>query len=103
MLYDFDMSIGKRIKSARKRMVPKLTQEGLATLLGVTDKAVSGWERDEASPEIGKLGDIRRILRVTYVWLVEGGTSAPPAIDDPEVLLEDRMANILRKERRGAA
>lgn len=103
MLYDIVMTMGKRIKAARERIHPKMTQQALAAALGISDKAVSGWERDEASPELGKLGDLRQILRVTYVWLVDGGATSPPSPDDPEVLLEDRMVKLFRRERGDAA
>lgn len=95
--------MGKRIKAARERIRPKLTQQALATTLGISDKAVSGWERDEASPEYAKLPELRHILRVTYAWLMEGGATPPPSVDDPEVLIEDRMVNLFRKERDSAA
>lgn len=102
-LYNVEMTMGKRIQAARRRITPKLTQRALATALGVSDKAVSGWERDEASPEYSKMPDLRRILRVTYAWLMEGGDAPPPSVDDPEVLIEDRMVNLFRRERPGSA
>lgn len=98
-LYSAGMTLGRRIKAARERLEPKLTQQDLADRLGTTDKAVSGWERDKAVPEFAKMPELRRILRVTYAWLVEGHTAAPPDADDPEVLIEDRAINLYRKER----
>lgn len=71
---------------ARNRL--KLTQEQLAEKLGVSDKAVSGWERDEYPPESERFPALRRELKVTYAWLHEGG-GEPPAPDDPDVLMED--------------
>lgn len=97
------MSLGKRIKAARERLNPKMTQGKLADAFGISDKAVSGWERDVDIPDIGKVPELRRVLRVTYAWLLEGGNSPPPAIDDPEVLLEDRQVNLFRKEHRRVA
>lgn len=96
-------TMGKRIKKARSRLRPKLTQQALADKLGISDKAVSGWERDTSAPDSAKLSALRQILRVTYVWLHDGGTSPPPPADDSEVLLEDRAANLYRKERDSAA
>lgn len=98
VLYDIEMTIGKRIKTARERLIPKVTQGALGGRLGVSDKAVSGWERGEALPEATKFPELRQILRVTYAWLIEGGSTPPPAVDDAEVLLEDRALNLYRKE-----
>jgi transcriptional regulator with XRE-family HTH domain len=97
------MTLGKRIKAARSRLRPKLTQQALADKLGISDKAVSGWERDANLPDSNKLSDLRTILKVTYVWLIDGGNTAPPAVDDAEVLLEERAAKLYRRERDAAA
>ena len=97
------MTLGRRIKAARERLDPKMTQGKLADTFGITDKAVSGWERDKDIPDIGKMPELRRVLRVTYAWLMEGGNSPPPATDDPEVLIEDRAINLYRKEQRRVA
>lgn len=97
------MTLGKRIKAARERLNPKPTQEQLGDKLGVTDKAVSGWERDMAVPEHAKMPELRRVLCVTYAWLMEGGDTPPPAVDDPEVVMENRSINLLRKETRRVA
>jgi len=103
VLYNIEMSIGKRIKAARERLRPELTQQALAEALDVSDKAVSGWERDEASPKPAKYPELRRMLKVTYAWLLEGGDTPPPAVDDPEVLIEDRLVNLFRRERSRAS
>ena len=87
-LYNVEMTLGNRIKMARERLVPKPTQEDIAAVFNISDKAVSAWERDDAVPEPAKIPELRRILRVTYIWLFEG-TDAPPSPDDPEVLIED--------------
>jgi transcriptional regulator with XRE-family HTH domain len=65
-----------------------MTQAQLGAAFGISDKAVSGWERDKDIPEFAKLPVLRRTLRVTYAWLHEGD-GPPPAADAPEVLLED--------------
>jgi len=102
-LYSAAMTLGRRIKAARERLDPKMTQGKLADAFGISDKAVSGWERDKDIPDIAKMPELRRVLRVTYAWLMEGGNSPPPAIDDPEVLIEDRAINLYRKEDRRVA
>ena len=82
------MTLGQRIKAARERLDPKMTQKGLAERFGISDKAVSAWERDDTIPEPAKIPELRRILRVPYAWLFEGN-GAPPAVDAPEVAVED--------------
>ncbi len=64
------MSIGKRISEFRKER--GLTQVGLASAVGVTDKAVSKWERDISCPDIGLLSDIAKALGVTADELLQG-------------------------------
>lgn len=86
------MNIGIRIKLARERLSPEITQDALAEQLGVSDKAVSGWERG-GRPDSGRLPELRRILRVTYMWLLEG-TGDPPHPDDPQVRLEDLASEL---------
>ena len=52
-------TLGSSIRSLRIKK--KLTQAQLADILGVTDKAVSKWERDLSYPDIAlfpKLADI---------------------------------------------
>ena len=46
------MSIGTTIK--KLRIARKLTQEELASHLGITSKAVSQWECDRTSPDISQ-------------------------------------------------
>lgn len=82
------MTLGNRIRIARKRLKPEMTQKALADAFGISDKAVSAWERDETVPEPDKMPKLRRLLRVTYAWLYEG-TGAPPDPDDHEVRMED--------------
>lgn len=82
------MTLGKRIQRARKRLVPKMTQGALGARFGISDKAVSAWERDETEPEWNKIPELRRVLRVTYAWLLEGD-GQPPDQNDPRVLLDD--------------
>ncbi len=49
---------------AQKRREKGLTQDQLSELVGVTHQAVSKWERGEAMPDIGKIGDIAKALNV---------------------------------------
>jgi len=106
------MTLGKRIKEARERLRPKVTQAMVGMHFGVTDKAVSGWERDEAVPELDKIADLARILKVPANWLLEGRGS-PPAPDALESVLDrlnpadrallEAMAQTLLQQRGAAA
>lgn len=84
------MTLGQRIKTARERLRPKMTQPALAAVLGVTYQAVSEWERGDAKPEVDKIPMLRFKLRVTYAWL-HTGQDAPPDPNAPAVLLDDVM------------
>lgn len=101
VLYYVDMTIGKRIKLARE--LRGLGQEQVAKAAGTSKQSVHQWEQKGTRPDLDKLNKLREVLKVTFVWLLEGGDTPPPAADDPEVLLEDRMVKLLRRERSGAA
>ena len=58
-MYEFD-GFGKRIETLRKNR--GLTQEELATRLGITSQAVSKWENDASYPDITLLPTICTIL-----------------------------------------
>ncbi|MDO5436080.1 MAG: XRE family transcriptional regulator [Clostridia bacterium] len=57
------MSLGSNIAKARK--AKDLSQEELSVKVGVTNQAVSLWERDEAVPETGRLVRLAEALGVT--------------------------------------
>ena len=102
------MTLGKRIKAARERLQPKPTQSDVAAHFGVTDKAVSAWERDETVPEVEKIAKLSKLLKVPCIWLLEGN-SKPPAPDALEAKLDQlepseralisAMIETIRKER----
>ena len=56
-------NIGQRIATCRKRK--NLTQLQLAKKLGITDKAVSKWERDISMPGSALLLKLCDILEIT--------------------------------------
>lgn len=79
------MTLGKRIRKARKRL--GMTQGELGNVFGISVQAVSSWEREEERPSSDKFPALRKALKVTYKWLHEG-TSEPPSPDDPAVALD---------------
>ena len=56
-------SIGANIKAARKKI--GMTQEELASQLGVTAQAVSRWESETGMPDISMVVPIARTLSVS--------------------------------------
>ncbi len=64
-----EQSLGKRIAESRKSL--GMTQLELAERLGVTDKAVSKWERDLSCPDISLLPEIAKIFNVSLDTLMD--------------------------------
>ena len=63
-------TLGARIADLRKQQ--GMTQLDLAGKLGVTDKAVSKWERDLSCPDIHSLPVLAEALGVTVEDLMQG-------------------------------
>ena len=80
--------IGKFISSKRKEK--DLTQKELADKLGVTDKAVSKWERGVGCPDISYLDNLSNILGVSILELLRGETIENVEINK-DALLESMM------------
>ena len=64
------MTLGTVI--AAKRKEKGMTQAELAEKMGVTDKAVSKWERDLSYPDVASVPRLARILGVSLDELMEG-------------------------------
>ena len=71
-----DMTIGKRIGLLRKEK--GLTQEELASHMGVSPQAVSKWENDQTCPDISALPRLARLLGVSVDELLEGKQELAP-------------------------
>lgn len=65
--------VGKYINLKRKAL--GMTQQELADKLGVTNKAVSKWERGEGYPEVTLLTKLAYVLNVTVDELLKGEDS----------------------------
>lgn len=78
MLYAIEMTLGKRIKAARERLQPAMRQKDVADAFGISDKAVSSWERGETIPDWDKFAKLARILKIPVGWLLEGAGPPPP-------------------------
>ena len=66
-------SMGTRI--ARLRKEHGMTQLQLAEKMGVTDKAVSKWERDLSCPDVGSLPQLAQLLEVSVDELMQNKTA----------------------------
>ena len=90
-----DMTIGKRIALLRKEK--GLTQEELATHMGVSPQAVSKWENDQNCPDISALPKLAKLLGVSVDELLEGKQElAPVRLLPPEERkdLKDMMLRV---------
>lgn len=67
-----------------KRKAKKLTQTELASILGVTEKAISRWETGRGTPDISLLIPLSNALDVTVLELLNG-----EAIDDENKVVVD--------------
>ncbi len=68
-------TLGKRI--GRLRRGRQMTQEELAAKLGVSAQAVSKWENDQSSPDIGLLTELAALLGTTVDGLLTGKEPEP--------------------------
>lgn len=86
---------------AALRKANGLTQRELAERLGVSDKAVSRWERDECSPDLSLIPLIAEIYGITCDELLRGQrnspTSAPPT--EPPEKSTRQLRHILEENR----
>lgn len=64
-----EMTLGRKIAQLRKEK--GMTQLELAGLMGVTDKAVSKWERDLSCPDITTLPRLAEVLGVSVDELLQ--------------------------------
>lgn len=77
-----EMKIGPFIRDRRIEL--GMTQQQLADKLGITDKAVSKWERAVSYPDITILRELSAALEVTVTELL-AGEREPPDTVPPEV------------------
>ena len=72
-----NQTLGSTIAQLRKQQ--GLTQMELAARMGVTDRAVSKWERDLSCPDIHAFPRLAEALHVSVEDLLQGQGAAPPA------------------------
>lgn len=70
-------SLGALIAEARRKK--GMTQLELAEKMGVTDKAVSKWERDHSCPDVNSLPQLAEVLGLSIEELLQGKNEKQPA------------------------
>lgn len=68
------MDIGQKIRALRQDR--KLTQQELAKLVGVTDKAVSTWENGTKTPRMGVIEKLADYFGVSKAYLVDDNVTS---------------------------
>ncbi|MBP3461225.1 MAG: helix-turn-helix transcriptional regulator [Bacilli bacterium] len=89
--------IGKFI--AQKRKEKKYTQKELALKLGVTDRAVSKWERGLGCPDISLLEDLSKILDISIVELLNGESKEDIKILEKDLINSMKISKENEKNR----
>ena len=89
-----DMTIGKRIALLRKEK--GLTQEELASHMGVSPQAVSKWENDQTCPDISALPKLAQLFGVTVDELLSGKEELPAVRVLPPEQRKDPKDMLLR-------
>lgn len=77
---------------AERRKTKKITQKQLAEHLGITDKAVSKWERGLSCPDISLLSELAAILEVSTSELLNGETADLCKPDPVDHMVEAALA-----------
>ena len=76
------MDIGNKIKQLRMKM--GLTQEQLATRLGISAQSVSKWENNSAVPDLDRLIKMSRLFEISLDELVFGAPYDHTQKNEPE-------------------
>ena len=91
------IKIGQFIAQSRKEK--NLTQALLAEKLGITDKAVSKWERGIAMPDAALMLSLCNLLGITVNELLMGEKNTMENNEKNERLLLDLASEIAKKEK----
>ena len=85
--------IGKFIKE--RRNLKNITQSSLASILGITDRAISKWENGVCMPDVGTIPEICKILDITVNDLFSGEIVK---MKDYDKKLEENLLELAKKE-----
>ena len=86
---------------AEQRKSKRMTQKELAERLGITDKAVSKWERGLSCPDISLLAELSDVLEVSVSELLNGNKADSTEAAEVETMVETTLqyANTVTKSR----
>lgn len=84
-----NIKTANRLCELRKKH--NLSQEELASMLGVSRQAISKWERSESSPDTDNLIELARIYNMTLDELLNGN-------DAIDLIIENKQNNIDNEE-----
>lgn len=79
-------TLGEMIANLRKEK--GMTQLELADKMGVTDKAVSKWERDLSCPDVNSIPQLAELLGVSVDELMQCKTEQSEKDDNMETVIE---------------
>ena len=83
------MNIGERIQALRKAR--GLSQEELATQIGVSRQAVSKWEAGQSQPDLDKVLALSDFFGVTTDYLLRSQPQSEPAVPSPRSEKKNRL------------
>ena len=85
--------IGKFIKE--RRNLKNITHSSLASILGITDRAISQWANGTCMPDVGTIPEICKILDITVNDLFSGEIVK---MKDYDKKLEENLLELAKKE-----
>lgn len=85
--------VARNIKNARTKL--NMTQMNLADEMGVSYQAVSNWERGNSMPDISKLPDLCKILKISFEELIGEQTEET---DIAKKLMQDNVEDVSLEE-----
>ena len=87
------IKIGKFIQNKRKEK--NITQQELAEILNITDRAISKWENGKCMPDVGIMQELCEILNITINDLFSGEVVN---MKDTEKKLEENLLEMTRQK-----
>lgn len=87
-----NIKTANRLCELRKKH--NLSQEELASMLGVSRQAISKWERSESSPDTDNLIELARIYNMTLDELLNGNDAIDLIIENKQNNIDNEESNI---------
>lgn len=84
------IKMGELIRDTRKEK--KLTQKDVADKLGITDRAVSKWERGICAPDLAYMEELADMLGLTVSELISGQRMEQPPAQEVESAVKETIS-----------